>query len=109
MLPHVHLKNTSRDDIDRIGLWLEDSEVSAMWFGHYACGDPVHTGYEPRTMLEASDTEWHKVFNNSHRVIVSIYDEKDEHIGESQILLDGSGGGELSLLIGRKEKWHSSG
>ena len=106
MLPVVTLRNVSRDDVDRIGMWLEDDEVSGRWFGHYALGDPVHRGYDPVHMLEASETEWADVFNDSTRLIHSIYDEKGDHIGESQVLFDGQGAGELSLLIGRKDRWH---
>ncbi len=106
MLPVVTLRNVSRDDVDRIGWWLEDDEVSGRWFGHYALGDPVHRGYDPVHMLEASPQEWQNVFNDSTRLIYSIYDENGDHIGESQILFDGQGSGELSLLIGRKDRWH---
>ena len=106
MLPVVTLRNVSRDDVDRIGWWLEDDEVSGRWFGHYALGDPVHRGYDPVHMLEASPQEWENVFNDSTRLIYSIYDENGDHIGESQILFDGQGSGELSLLIGRKDRWH---
>ena len=106
MLPVVSLRDVSRDDVDRIGWWLEDEAVSSKWFGHYACGDPVHRGYEPRHMLEASEGEWGTAFNDSTRLIYSIYAEDGDHIGESQILLDGKGSAELSLLIGRKDRWH---
>ena len=106
MLPVVTLRNVSRDDVDRIGWWLEDAEVSGKWFGHYALGDPVHRGYDPVHMLEASPQEWENVFNDSTRLIFSIYDENGDHIGESQVFFDGQGSGELSLLIGRKDRWH---
>ena len=106
MLPVVTLRNVSRDDVDRIGWWLADDEVSGKWFGHYAIGDPVHRGYDPVHMLEASEREWENVFNDSTRLIYSIYDENGDHIGESQIVFDGQGSGELSLLIGRKDRWH---
>ncbi len=106
MLPVVTLRNVSRDDVDRIGWWLQDDDVSGKWFGHYALGDPVHRGYDPGHMLEASELEWDNVFNDSTRLIFSIYGEDGDHIGESQILFDGQGSGELSLLIGRKDRWH---
>jgi RimJ/RimL family protein N-acetyltransferase/cytidylate kinase len=106
MLPVVTLRNVSRDDVDRLGWWLEDDDVSGKWFGHYAFGDPVHRGYDPGHMLEASQAEWENVFNDSTRLIFSIYSENGDHIGESQILFDGQGSGELSLLIGRKDRWH---
>ncbi len=106
MLPNVTLKAVSRGDVDNVGWWLEDDDVSSRWFGHYGCGDPVHRGYDPQHMLESSDWEWQSVFDDPHRLIFSIYSESEEHVGESQVLLDGSGGAELSLLIGRKDLWH---
>ena len=106
MLPEVKLREVSRDDVDRIAWWLQDQELSSRWFGHYACGDPVHRGYDPEHMLEASEWEWGQVFGDPHRLIFSIYSEIDEHIGECQMVLDGEGGSELALLIGRKDQWH---
>ena len=106
MLPEVTLNNVSRGDVDRIAWWLEASELSSRWFGHYGCGDPVHRGYDPQHMLEASEREWARVFNDPLRLIYSIFSETDAHIGECQLLLDGDGGAEISLLIGRKPLWH---
>ena len=106
MLPNVTLRAVSRDDVDNVGWWLEDEDVSSRWFGHYGCGDPVHRGYDPQHMLESSDWEWQSVFGDPHRMIFSIYSDMNEHVGECQVLLDGSGGAELSLLIGRKDLWH---
>ena len=106
MLPEVTLRNVSRDDVDRIAWWLEDEAVSSRWFGHYACGDPVHRGYDPKHMLEASQPEWERAFSDPTRLIFSIYGENGDHVGESQIVLDGEGGAELSLLIGRRDRWH---
>ena len=106
MLPQATLKDVSRDDIDRIGWWLDDDEISSRWFGHYACGDPVHRGYDPEHMLEASEADWNRVFDDEHRLIMSIYDEHDSHIGECFIAFDGEGSAELSLLIGKKGLWH---
>ena len=107
MLPAVTLRGVSREDVDRIGWWLDDEEVSSRWFGHYACGEPVHRGYDPAHMLEASEVEWDRVFRHDpRRFIFSIYSEQQEHIGECQLLLDDTGGAELSLLIGRKDLWH---
>jgi cytidylate kinase/RimJ/RimL family protein N-acetyltransferase len=106
MLPEVTFRHLSVDDIDRIAWWLEDTEVSSNWFGHYGCGDPIHRGYDPRLMLEATEWEWERVFGDPGRLIYSIYDEGGQHIGECQVVLDGEGGAELSLLIGRKDLWH---
>ena len=107
MLPEVRLSEVVREDVYRVAWWLEDEEVSSRWFGHYACGDPVHRGYEPASMLEASAADWDRVFRHDRqRFIFSIHDVDDAHIGECQLLLDEEGGAELSLLIGRKDLWH---
>ena len=106
MLPEVTLRDVSRDDVDRVAWWLEDVELSSRWFGLYGCGDPVHRGYDPRHMLEATSVEWERVFRDPYRLIYSICNEKNEHIGECQVVLDDDGGAELSLLIGRRDHWH---
>ncbi len=106
MLPEVTLKSVSRDDVDRIAWWLQDDDLSSRWFGQYGADDPVHPGYDPRHMLEASDWEWRRTFADPRRTIFSIYNTADEHVGECQVQLDGEGGAELSVLIGRKDLWH---
>ncbi len=106
MLPPLTLRDVSRDDVDRVSWWLEDGEISSRWFGHYACGDPIHRGYDPQQMLEATEADWKRVFGDPRRLIYSIYTDSAEHIGEAQVLLDGREGAELSLLIGRKDLWH---
>ena len=106
MLPPLTLRDVSRDDVDRVSWWLEDGEISSRWFGHYACGDPIHRGYDPQQMLEATESDWSRVFGDPKRRIYSIYTDSAEHIGEAQVLLDGQYGAELSLLIGRKDLWH---
>ena len=106
MLPEITLKSVSRDDVDRIAWWLQDDDLSSRWFGQYGADDPVHPGYDPRHMLEASDWEWRRTFSDTRRAIFSIYSTADEHVGECQVQLDGEGGAELSVLIGRKDLWH---
>ena len=106
MLPEITLKSVSRDDVDRIAWWLQDDDLSSRWFGRYGVDDPVHPGYDPRHMLEASDWEWRRTFGDPRRAIFSIYNTADEHVGECQVQLDGEGGAELSVLIGRKDLWH---
>ncbi len=106
MLPEVTLKSVSRDDVDRIAWWLQDDDLSSRWFGQYGADDPVHPGYDPRHMLEASDWEWRRTFADPRRTIFSIYSTADEHVGECQVQMDGEGGAELSVLIGRKDLWH---
>ena len=106
MLPEVTLKSVSRDDVDRIAWWLQDDDLSSRWFGHYGTDDPVHPGYDPHHMLEASDWEWSRTFGDPRRAIFSIYNQADEHVGECQVQLDGEGGSELTVIIGRKDLWH---
>ena len=107
MLPIVQLRHVTRDDVQRIAEWLSDDEVSSRWFGHYACGDPVHRGYEPGLMLGASTEDWVRVFDHDrHRLIFSIYASEEGHIGECQAVFDQSNDVEISLLIGRKDLWH---
>ena len=106
MLPEITLKSVSRDDVDRIAWWLQDEDLSSRWFGRYGIDDPVHPGYDPGHMLEASDWEWRRTFADPRRSIFSIYSTADEHVGECQVQLDGEGGAELSVLIGRKDLWH---
>ena len=106
MLPIVQLRHVSRDDVQRISKWLLDDEVSSRWFGHYACGDPVHRGYEPGLMLGASTEDWVRVFDRDRqRLIFSIYSSDEGHIGECQAVFDENNDVELSLLIGRKDLW----
>ena len=107
MLPRMGLRDVMREDVERIADWLSDEEVASRWFGHYACGDPVHRGYEPRLMLKAPTSEWDRVFHRDpNRFVLSIYNESEEHIGECQVLPDKDGSAEISLLIGRKDLWH---
>ena len=106
MLPIVQLRQVTREDVHRISRWLMDQEIASSWFGHYACGDPIHRGYEPRLMLRASPEDWTRVFdrNRSH-LVFSIYAGAEGHIGECQAVFDTHGDVEMSLLIGRKDLW----
>ena len=107
MLPIVQLRHVTRDDVQRIARWLADDEVSSRWFGHYACGDPVHRGYEPSLMLGASTEDWVRVFDHDrHRLIFSLYASDEGHIGECQAVFDEHNDVEISLLIGRKDLWN---
>ena len=106
MLPIVQLRQVTRDDVRRIADWLGDEEVASRWFGHYACGDPVHRGYEPLLMLNSSSEDWVRVFShNRGHLIFSIYAQEEGHIGECQAVFDEHGDVEMSLLIGRRDLW----
>ena len=106
MLPYISLRSVGLEDVNRISDWLEDSEISSHWFGHYKCGDPVHHGYDPEIMSNATDRDWDRVFNNATRPIWSIDDKNGNHIGEAQIVIDAEFNAELFLMIGRKDLWH---
>ena len=80
MLPNTQIRSVSRADVDRIGEWLGDSQISSSWFGHYGCGEPIHRGYDPNHMLESRDSEWHQVFDNPNRMIFSLYNDEGDHI-----------------------------
>ena len=81
VLPEIELREVTREDVDRIAGWLDDNDVSSNWFGHYACGDPVHRGYDPVHILEAPESEWDRIFRHDpRRLISSIYNERGEHI-----------------------------
>ena len=106
MLPTVQLRHVTREDVNRISHWLNDEEVASRWFGHYACGDPVHRGYEPTLMLNANDQDWARVFDhNRGHLIFSIYARDEGHIGECQAVFDEHGDVEMSLLVGRRDLW----
>ncbi len=107
MLPAISLREVNREDVVRIARWLGDDEVVSRWFGYYACGDPIHRGYEPSYMMNATGAEGERIFRlDPQRLIFSICTEDGEHIGECQEILDGEGGAELTILIGRKDLWH---
>lgn len=111
MRPEVTLAEVTREDVARLADWLDDQEVSDMWFGRYTYGEPAHLGYEPRVMLDATPEEWAEVFHDPHhephRDIFSVKTPSGEHIGEAQLAIDEAlGDAQISILIGRKELWH---
>ena len=111
-MAQVELRQVTRDDVGRIAKWLNDPEVAESWFGRYTYEDTAHLGYEPEKMLEADEAQWNEVFHDPHhephRDIFSIYALDGEHVGEGQLSIDEAlGDAQLSVLIGRKDKWHS--
>ena len=103
----VSLRQVTREDVSRIKGWLEDEEVSEMWFGRYSYGDPAHLGYHPNEIANATEEEWSQVFNNPEHRIFSICDAEGTHVGEIHIAIEESlGDGQLSVLIGDKDVWH---
>ena len=109
MFPQVGLKtDVSQDDVARIGAWLSDPEVSALWYGKDdSSGRALHIGYDPNQLAAASDDEWQQVFNQDERRIYSIYAADEAHIGEGQLLVEWPlEEAQLFILIGRKDLWH---
>ncbi len=107
MFPEVTLTTPTREDIQRMADWLNDSEVSSVWYGVGDDGKPLHTGYTPDAVIAGGSEEWDQVFNDENRVIFSVYSGDGEHIGEGQLavewpLLEAR----ADLLIGRKDLWH---
>lgn len=111
-MAEVELRQVTREDVGRISAWLKDPEVADSWFGRYTYGDAAHLGYDPEQMLKADDKEWNEVFHDPHHVphrdIFSIYALNGDHVGEGQLSIDEAlGDAQISVLIGRKDKWHS--
>ena len=107
MFPQVTLSPVTREDVKRFQEWLSDREVNSSWYGLGEDGQPLHIGYSPEQVLQASEEEWAQVFENEDRKIYSIYSPQSEHIGEGQLviswpLLEA----QLFILIGRKDLWH---
>ena len=101
----VELRPVTRDDVKRIAVWLDDTEVADAWFGRYTYGDAAHLGYEPKIMIDADDDAWDEVFHDPHhephRDIFSIYTLSGEHIGEGQLSIDEALGDAFAEQVGR--------
>ncbi len=107
MLPDIVLKPVSREDVQRLAQWLNDPAVSSFWYGGGEDGRPLHIGYSPHNLLQASEEEWKQVFEDEDRKIFSVYTPNNEHIGEGQLavnwpLLEA----QAHVVIGRKDMWH---
>lgn len=107
MYPQIALSAVEREDVQRVSDWLTDPEVCASWYGLGDDGQPIHIGYSPQLVLQASATEWNQVFENEDRKIYSIHSPDGEHIGEGQLVIEWPRQeAQLFLLIGRKDLWH---
>ena len=107
MLANVKLTTPSREDIQRLAAWLEDSEVNASWYGLGEDGKPLHAGYTPAQVLEADQQEWDRVFNDENRRVFAVYTDDEEHIGEGQLVIDWPlQEAQAYILVGRKDMWH---
>ena len=107
MFPEVALTGTTREDVGRMAEWLGDGDVNAMWYGLGDDGKPLHHGYSPHVLVEASDEGLNLVVDDEARKIYSVYSQEGEHIGEGQLAVDWPLlEAQLFLLIGRKDLWH---
>lgn len=106
MFPDVQLVATTREDVKRLADWLDDAEVNSMWYGSGDDGIPLHTGYSPHKIVDASEDEFRLIFEHEDRKIYSIYTQ-EEHIGEGQLVIDWPlSDAQLFLIVGRKDLWH---
>ena len=107
MFPDMKLTTPSKEDIQRLAGWLEDSEVNASWYGLGEDGKPLHAGYTPAQVLEADQQEWDRVFNDENRRVFAVYTDDEEHIGEGQLVIDWPlQEAQVYILVGRKDMWH---
>ena len=107
MFPEVKLIPATRDDVQRVADWLDDTEVNSMWYGLGEDGLPLHIGYSPHRILQAPEEELQTIFDHEDRKIYSVYTQEDEHIGEGQLVIEWPlQEAQLFLLIGRKDLWH---
>jgi RimJ/RimL family protein N-acetyltransferase len=107
MFPEIKLTTGTREDVKRIMEWLDDAEVNSMWYGLGDDGKPLHIGYSPHELLEASDEQIQQVFEDDVRRIYSVYTDDGAHIGEGQLVVESPlMEAQLFLLVGRKDLWH---
>lgn len=107
MLPEVRLNQVSREDVKRLAGWLQDAEVNASWYGTDEKGVPLHIGYAPEHMVEATEMEWEEMFNAEARKIFSVLTSDGQHVGEGQMLIEPPLlEAQLFILIGRKDLWY---
>ena len=107
MLPEVSLVQPVREDIQRMADWLSDNEVNALWYGRDEDGIALHTGYSPHLVIQSSEDEWRRIFEDDDRKIYAIYTKDGQHIGEGQLVIEWPlQEAQLYILIGRKDLWH---
>ena len=107
MFPEITLATPTREDVRRMAEWLNDPEVSTVWYGVGDDGRPLHTTYITEAILAGGPTEWDHVFSDENRTIFSVYNSDGEHIGEGQLLIEWPLlEARADLLIGRKDLWH---
>ena len=107
MFPEVTLTAPTREDIGRMAEWLDDPEVSAVWYGIGDDGKPLHTTYSPDALVDGDQEDWDHIFGDENRAIFSIYTSDGQHIGEAQLVIEWPLlEARADLLVGRKDLWH---
>ena len=107
MFPEVTLTTITHPDVQRMADWLDDEEVNSLWYGLDDQGFPLHLGYSPHQMLQASSQEWDQVYGSDHRKVYSVYTAEGDHIGEGQLFVEWPlMEAQLVLIVGRKDLWH---
>ena len=107
MLPRVTLEPVKREDLQRMADWLTDRDVNSAWYGLDENGKPLHIGYDPGDLLQASGEQLDETFNDDDRKFYSICSPESEHIGEGQLVVEWPlEEAQLFILIGRKDLWH---
>ena len=107
MLTQIALTPPTREDVQRLVQWLDDDEVNSLWYGRDHDGAPLHIGYSPHEILDASEEEWQQVFEDDTRKIFALQTSEGVHIGEGQLDIQWAlEQAQIFILIGRKDLWH---
>ena len=100
MLPEIRLQKVSRDDLNRVRDWNRKSDSIDGWLGHYSIDGVLDIGYDSEKVLSLSDTELNSLLDNNRNEIRSVYDDDDNHLGESRVLFLSDNAAEISIFIG---------
>lgn len=106
MALEIQLNEVTRGDVEAMASWLQNTDIVESWYGTDEGGKPRHIGYSPEEALKWSEEEWERVFANAERKIYSIYETKEGHIGEAQMVIEAAlQEAQLFVIVGRKELW----
>ena len=100
MLPEIRLQKVSRDDLNRVRNWNRKSDSIDGWLGHYSINGVLDIGYDSEKVLSLSDAELSSLLDNNRNEIRSVYDDDDNHLGESRVLFLSDNAAEISIFIG---------
>ena len=100
MLPEIRLQKVSRDDLNRVRDWNRKSDSIDGWLGHYSIDGVLDIGYDSEKVLSLSDAELSSLLDNNRNEIRSVYDDDDNHLGESRVLFLSDNAAEISIFIG---------